>query len=374
MPLRFYAASSVFLIAIGLVVFIPSVVITVAIEPAAIAKYGWILLSLAIAFFTGCLVCKRDSVDVAAGELPGRRFAQVMLAFWMVGAVTILIVYGERLRIVGFGNVYDQRAVGAAESVTIAYLQTYYLGVICPAVLAIGLLDRKRRWMILVGLAGFVLVYSVAAQKASLFIPAVMFAAFAAMTTVGRFLSLTATMALLLAAAIDVAIATYALRGANWFAAILVHRTLAIPGLTLTQYDHLFREVGFTFWTHVRGVSSILTPPEALRSNPLWPGLGYLVGENAYGDPKINVNANLFSSDGVAAAGAIGVVVIGVVFAAWLKALDWAARGWDHRFVVLVLTPVAISLTNGPLFTILLSFGGIFWTVLFAAYKPRSGR
>ena len=373
MPIRFYTASSVFLIAIGLVVFIPSVVITVAIEHEATAKYGWILLALAIAFFAGCLVCKENLNNKPDGEHPGRTFAHVMLGFWMVGTVTILAVYGDRLRIVGFGDVYDQRAVGAANSVITAYLQTYYLGVVCPTILTIGLLDCKRRWMILVGLIGFILAYSIAAQKTALFIPTVMLVAFAAMTTAGRLLSLTATMALLLAVAIGIAIATYKIPGANWFAAIVVHRTLAIPGLTLTQYDHLFGQVGFTFWTHVRGVSSLLTAPEALRSNPLWPNLGYLVGESAYRDPKINVNANLFSSDGVAAAGAIGVIAIGVVFAAWLKVLDWAASGWDRRFVALVLVPVAISLTNGPLFTVLLSFGGIFWIVLLSAYKPKHG-
>jgi hypothetical protein len=59
-----------------------------------------------------------------------------------------------------------------------------------------------------------------------------------------------------------------------------------------------------------------------------------------------------------------------VLFAAWLWLLDRASSGWDRRFAIVVALPVAVSLTNGSLFTALLSFGGLFWTLVFHYYKP----
>jgi hypothetical protein len=86
--------------------------------------------------------------------------------------------------------------------------------------------------------------------------------------------------------------------------------------------------------------------------------------------PTLNANANLFAADGVAAAGALGVAVIGIALAVWLWVLDRASAGWSQKFGVLITLPMAVSLTNGSLFTTLLSFGGLFWTLTFYFYKP----
>lgn len=371
-PTKFAAPSSVFIMALVFVVFVPTMVITLGLRQDAIERYGLQLLALATAFFACCLVCRSDSAASAPGPLPGPMFVRILLVAWATGSVVTLLVYGDRLRIVGFGDVYAQRGVGQTTSVAFAYLQTYYLNVICPAALAVGLLDRKRPWMILVALTGFGLSYSVAAQKVALFVPLVMLALYVSMTTVGRLMGLTASITISLAAAIGLGVWMYLEFGGNWFAALLVHRTLSIPGLTFSQYADFFGETGYTLWGHVRGFSAFMPVPHVLKQSPLWPNLGYLVGQHAYGDATHNLNANLFSSDGLAAAGPFGVLVIGAVFATWIKILDLAGRGWNRKFVALVLFPVAVSLTNGPLFTVLLSFGGIFWTVLFALYKPRS--
>jgi hypothetical protein len=70
----------------------------------------------------------------------------------------------------------------------------------------------------------------------------------------------------------------------------------------------------------------------------------------------------------------LGVLVIGLVFAIYLWLLDRASRAWDPHFVVLAVLPVAIAITNGHFFTTLLSFGGIFWLVVFAWARPGGTR
>jgi len=153
--------------------------------------------------------------------------------------------------------------------------------------------------------------------------------------------------------------------------AFLVFRTIAVPALTLSQYNDLFSEYGYTLWSHVKGINLLITAPTELAWNPSWPGLGYVVGDLVYGDASHNVNANLFASDGAAAAGSLGILAIGCVLFVWIYLLDRFARHWDPRFTIPMVFPCAFSLTNGPLLTSLLSFGGLFWLVLFALYRNK---
>jgi hypothetical protein len=93
--------------------------------------------------------------------------------------------------------------------------------------------------------------------------------------------------------------------------------------------------------------------------------LGYIIGDRLYANPANNVNANLFSGDGVAAAGALGVLLIGLLLAIWLVLLDRSSVRWNRQFALLVTLPIGLSLTNGHFTTTLLSFGGLFWVVIF---------
>jgi hypothetical protein len=144
----------------------------------------------------------------------------------------------------------------------------------------------------------------------------------------------------------------------------IVFRTVAVPGAMFWQYHDVFAASGHTWWSNVKGVSSFVEAPRAFLGDPNWPQLGYIVAAEVLGMDS-NSNANLFAYDGLAAAGAPGVLVVCLVFGAWLLLLDRLARRFDPRFTVLVSTPIAFALTNGSLPTILLSFGGLFWLVVF---------
>jgi hypothetical protein len=127
---------------------------------------------------------------------------------------------------------------------------------------------------------------------------------------------------------------------------------------------------GFTFWSHVRGLDLVVPVPASFVGDPAWPALGRVMGDRVYGSADVNANANLFSGDGVAAAGAVGVMVMGILFTAWIVMIDRVSARWDRRFALLVIVPVALSLTNGHFFTTLMSFGGLFWLGVFALHRP----
>ncbi|MNF04988.1 hypothetical protein D3C80_2046200 [compost metagenome] len=77
------------------------------------------------------------------------------------------------------------------------------------------------------------------------------------------------------------------------------------------------------------------------------------------------------ATDGVAAAGAPGILVIFVLYTAWLIALDWVSQGWNKVLLLTALFPLAFVTTNGPFFTMLASFGGGLWIAMLWADKFR---
>jgi hypothetical protein len=101
-----------------------------------------------------------------------------------------------------------------------------------------------------------------------------------------------------------------------------------------------------------------------------------IVGDEYYGDvvSDVNANANAFAGEGVAAGGFIGLLVIGLLMMAWLRAVDVVASRWSLPLVTLVMLPVALCLTNVHLSTVILSFGGGFWILVLLWARPQATR
>jgi hypothetical protein len=43
---------------------------------------------------------------------------------------------------------------------------------------------------------------------------------------------------------------------------------------------------------------------------------------------------------------------------------------FDTNVAILTIFPVALTLANGQFFTVILSFGGLFWLLMFPLFKP----
>lgn len=372
LPTALARPSSIVVLLLFVVVYVPTVVVTLGLDADRVTKYGPSLGLLCIAFMAVCVGARRrqDSRGSHGSRLPGDVFCAIIVALWGICCTVLIAKYGSVMRFVGIDEIYDQRVVGASTSLAIGYLQTYFGNVINPTLMALGLL-RRRWWLTALGVTGCLIMFMISAQKTIIMLPVALYAIHFAMqrpavfrTTAFGLVALAVTVIWMSSAYVDNLVVTLA-------ASMLVFRTLALPGLTFSQYYDLFSEGGFTWWSHVKGLNLLIPTPESYVEDELWPNLGYMIGERLYGSVDYNGNANLFSGDGVAAAGALGVGVIGLVLAIWLFWLDKASRGWDRRFAILVTLPIALALTNGHFFTTLLSFGGLFWMLTFFLYKPR---
>lgn len=373
MPKTIDSASAVVLLMLYVVVYVPAIVITLSLDTNRLERYLVSLLMLAIAFGISGMAARAKPRMSPRTRPPDARFIRAVLIGWLILCALLITAYLPIMTFSGLDDIYDQRAAGASTSIWMGYAQTYFGNVLSPALIALGLTRSRLRW-VLIGTTGCVIIYMINAQRTIFLLPIAMIGLDRLLTSKRPFLRTTAFPMLLLAAL--VVWATIFIDDnvvASILALFLVFRTLSIPGLTFSQYHDLFASEGYTWWSHIKGLDFFIPPPALLAKDPSWPGLGYIVGDRVYSNVENNVNANLFSGDGLAAAGPFGVVVIGLVFAIWLIALNRATRGWDARFSTLIALPLGLALTNGHFFTTMLSFGGIFWLLVFHFYKPASG-
>ncbi len=372
LPKSFLRPSSVILLFMYAIVFVPTVVITLCLSANTLSTHWKILAALTIATALSSVVARLQTKTAPKSVgYPSSYFVNSFLILWAAIAILNIAVYHSVMGFAGIETAYEQREAGASKNALTAYSQTLFSTVVNPTIFVLGLLYRKKP-LVWVGIAGSLLIYTISAQKTIILLPIILYLFYKLLSTGNPRLRTPAVPLLLLAVLTFFASMTYEDNAVAFlFAALFVTRTIAIPGLTYSQYHDFFVTNGYTFWSHVKGISALIPTPSAYVNDPLWPGLGYMIGESFYGRPDLNNNANLYSGDGVAAAGWLGVILIGLIFSMWLRALDAIASKWDSTFTALIVMPLAISLTNGHFFTNLLSFGGLAWLFILFFFIPQ---
>lgn len=138
--------------------------------------------------------------------------------------------------------------------------------------------------------------------------------------------------------------------------AILLMRSLGISALLNTVYIDFFETTKLhTYYTHINVVNSIFGGypfGEDALGKAVWGGYS---GENA--DDAMNANANFLATDGVAAMGIWGVLLVSILFYFLLKYLNKVSKGHNTDFVFILCLGSILSLLNVSLFTTLLSCG-----------------
>jgi len=367
LPFRMRTPGALVVIFLHSVVYIPGVIVCMCVAQSGAFKYGYILCSLTVVFILISLVARHGNVsgfdfNMLECSTLGRK---VIFGIWFFLGVVLIFEYHSSLSFVGLDNVYDQRAETSTVGGYISYFKTYFAYVLTPIIFSLGLSEKRGAYMLL-AVGGFVLMYMISAERTIFLMPFLTLAfnmLLKGENGIGRSATLIYLGLSLLVAFTSVFFATNTL--ANVLGIYFLFRTLALPGLSISLYEDLFNKYGYTHWAHVKGVSAFVDAPAYFVSDEAWPQLGVLVGKYMYGTDKNNYNANLFSGDGVAAAGALGVLFIGVFLSVWIYLLNRLSVRWSTRFSMLVVLPLAVILTNGHFFTALISFGGLFLLLFF---------
>ena len=366
LPRSLARPSSLVLFVLYLIVFLPTVTITLAVHPQALSELGSSLSALTIGFLSLNLILQK------CNPMPHPRwrwspstrqavfFALVFLVLW----VFVVLSFKDVMAIAGLDEIYEQREAGRSRTWMEAYAQTYLAYVFSPALLAFGLSTRRPIWAGLASL-GFITMYAITAERTIILLPFIMTMAHWAL---GLKVAHTTLMSIAIAfLALMITAATQLFDDSYLFellALYFVFRIFSIPGAMLWQYNEVFSGSTYTFWSHIKGFDLFAQTPLAFHSNPNWPQLGHIVAEQIL-ERESNSNAHLFVYDGLAASGPLGILVIFLLLGVWLAAVDRTTRLVDWKFACLAYIPLAFVLANGSMFSALLSFGGLFWLGFF---------
>lgn len=371
MPQKISSPSSVIIWMLTCLIYVPTMIITLMIGDRPSSNYYPSLVAFTVAMVMISAASGRCYTSNATPIPPKIFFNAFLIVFGLI-TILLFIQYGSIMSLASVEDVYFQRFAAAdIESLSIVgYLRTHYLYVFASLLFAAGLLNRSYWYMMPLGLFGYFVTYLIDASKIAFIIPILMLA----FVTICRFAQGRAWVLSFGLAGVTLVSGFLPQISpiAKIIADLILCRAIAIPAQTFAQYSDVFAARGYTFWSNVRGISAVVPPPASFVADPFWPTLGQIVGSTYYGmDSRVNLNANLFAGEGVAAAGWIGILVIGAAFAYYLRLLDRAVKGWNQTFVVLVSVPMGMSLANTHLTTFLLSFGGLFWLAVFHNYKPK---
>lgn len=371
LPRRICSPSSIILWFLHIFILVPANIITFMIGGNDPLFYVPSLISMTLIMsLAGYLSNKRSIQSSTINKDPDNYFIIGFLILFIISSFILYFYFEDIIAFSSIEDVYYQRfAAAELGGGVIGYIRTHYAFVFAPVLIAIGLCNKGYRYLVVLGIMGCILVYTIDASKISLILPLVMIAFYCLMKFgLDRTYILTSGLAVL---TIIGSFLTTQFSLIKLMVDLLVLRSIAIPAQTFVLYADLFNSRDYTWWSNVRGINLFVPPPDAFTAHPSWPVLGQIVGAEYYGyGSRVNSNANFFVGEGVAAGGFIGVLVVGIIFLMFLDALDRSAKGWNRTFIVVATVPMGFSLTNTHLSTLLLSFGGLFWLLLFRYYKP----
>lgn len=347
--------------------------ITLAVHSQSVSKFGPSLGALTVGFLLINVLLQKTSPRLIFAQ--GGSPSSAQLLFLSVAFLTlwafIVLSFKDVMTFAALENVYDQREAGRSRNALEAYGQTYLAYVFSPALLAVGLVKRRLIWMT-AGALGFLTMYAITAERTIFLLPLVMVVAYKVLRMRVGHTALMSIVMVFLALMIHISVQMSDQSPVFELVSLyFVFRTFSIPGAMLWQYAEVFSEKTLTLWSNVKGFDWLVHTPPAFESDPKWPQLGRIVAERVL-EKESNSNANLFVYDGLAAAGPVGILAICMVLGIWLSLVDRTTSRTGGQFACLVYIPMAFVLANGSIFSALLSFGGLFWLIYFAASSYRT--
>ena len=272
--------------------------------------------------------------------------------FFLQFSIIILlwIKFKDSYSFVAFDKIYEKRGDLVYDSPIWGYFVLWTSYFLAPLLIIYGLKYGKLG-MTIFGVFSSFFIYGISGAKIVLFIPFLIF-----------------LFSLLIKFKIDIFI------GSNWIFAIgillaimfadsignlgpvILQRTFGNNGLLTYQYSEFFEFSPYTFYSHNSLIGRVV-------DYPYKKDLGFVVFNyfnNDYLSGESNSNANFIATDGYAALGNIGVLLINIILGIYLR---FSYNQFSNKFKdisTLLLLSFMFMLLNVSFFTCVLSGGWIF--------------
>ncbi|WP_227097004.1 O-antigen polymerase [Bacteroides salyersiae] len=318
-----------------------------------------------LVFLLGMTLFFLSDIDSGKVVILKKNYIPIKFYLW-VGIIMlffVVIYYGSSLRLVSFSKIYELRVDNYEAKLSrfplIGYFILWISNFFRPLFLSIGLVYKKKEF-VLIGVLMAILIYMATATKGTLFSPLFAFGLYWCLKYIGfKYLfPLIVFFFLLVVSLFKLTEHSESSMSSVFFvvSAILLMRSLGISALLNTAYIDFFETTKLhTYYTHINVINRIFGGypfGEDALGKAVWGGYS---GESV--DDAMNANANFLATDGVAAMGIWGVLLVSILFYFLLKYLNKVSKSHNTDFVFILCLGSILSLLNVSLFTTLLSCG-----------------
>ena len=263
----------------------------------------------------------------------------------------VMWVYRGNMRLVSFNEVYELRAKNAELGTGLfGYISSWLYTFFVPTCLVYGLMNKKKRFIVF-SCVSCVIIYMATGSKGFVFFPVIiggcywLFKRVAFKHIYSKFVSVLsfALLILLIVPTFSHHVFDIKMR--------IMWRIIGNGGyITMWYYDY-FSANPYTYYSHVNIINRIT------GGYPYDVPLGFVIGRE-YWSPLMNANANFWATDGIAATGMFGVVLVTLLFFCIFVFLNSITKKINPLFVLLLTIPFIYSILNLSLLTSLLTGGG----------------
>lgn len=301
-------------------------------------------------------------------RLPLLRLPQVRISkrvFWIglgsLAAILMLwtlVVFHSSLQIVSFQYASElrQTAEDVMKDSKVNYAFLPLVGAIDPFLMGWGLF-YKRRWMVVAGALGQLLIFMAVGFKSAPVSVAFILGFYALFRLRRPAFAVKLMIAALLFIGIPaLAYYHYYLVQEDFsilqdiFYSVIFQRTLSWGGMATAQYYDFFQKNPLTYLSNVHGVNWFVHYPYQYT-------IGEEIGLAYTGTTDLDATAHFWAADGLAGFGLWGILLVSVLCALIFWAVDSAAQRRDPRLTALQMSFGAVFFANSSLFTTMLSGG-----------------
>ena len=277
--------------------------------------------------------------------------------FWVIYCYLILYlleIFGGTLRLVDLAAIYEQRAVGG--NAAFGNLGGHAVGLLSnvfnPFLMTVGCL-HKRYCYIYIGIVCQVYVFATMAAKAvilNLFVTLLI----CYLCTNNKKIQWRSYL-YFISGIIVLPLVYYSFADnindpiSNAISTLIFMRSFGIVGAMTGQFMMFFAQHPHTWYSHVHFVDIFIKYPYREQ-------LGMVVGETLNA-PELDANANFFATDGIAAAGILGLPIIGIVMGLFFRTVDYLFENKNATIFACASCGTLTSLVNASFFTTLITGG-----------------
>ncbi len=288
--------------------------------------------------------------------------------------------YSDILSFAGIETIYDQRSAFAQVQVNIFLL--YVLGwlstTLNPYFITYGMIDKTKRWMMWLGLAGQILIYMGFASKGFLLILFIYFWFYLVVLKSGRLRPERISYVYLAFAVISVVSAYLSASDYDpqntgfgfWtvIASVVYMRALGLPAALTGVYAAYFATNPLTYFSQMNIMNLFV-------QYPYTEVLGMVIGRFlAGGSTGMNANASMWATDGLASIGPIGIIFVGTVVGVALIFANRIVTPDKLVFASIFSTTFVMNLGDSGFFTNMITGGGFLMVLAVAFASPVLGQ